>query len=178
MRLAPPICDDGVKSLQARDADRKREEQQDGGWSPARDGGRDMEQKQDSDRDRQTGPGKRRGASRDRKRPGPGWGRDKKRANRDNREEGQQKLRETEGQPERVPLPPWLPQCQAGLCTLKATPETPACWSTKARKKAVKLEGSRAPDARDAYTQGGGSESRRYCPVPWPPPSYLHSTPT
>ena len=80
MRLAPPICDDGVKSLRARDADRKREEQQDEGWSPARDGGRDMGQEQDSDRDRQTGQGKRRGASGDRKRPGPGWGRDKKRA--------------------------------------------------------------------------------------------------
>ena len=72
-RLAPPIYDGGVRSLQTRNADRKREKQQDMGWRPGRYGGRDMVQEEDSNRGRQKqGQGK--GSREQKARRGQGLG--------------------------------------------------------------------------------------------------------
>lgn len=76
------------------------------------------------------------------------------------------------------PLPPQPPQCRAGLCILKASPETPACWNMKARRKTAKLKGGQGPDAGEACSQEGGNGMRRHCSVSWPPPSHTLPRPT
>lgn len=106
---------------------------------------RDRALEQDSNRDRDT---QKQGSGQEEERlkrgqeeTGAGW-EDPERANpeRANEEdrEGERGRRAAGAQP----LPPWLPQCQAGLCIPKASPETLACWSMKARRKVAKLGGS------------------------------------
>lgn len=76
-RLASLICDDGARSLQARDADRKREKQQGMGWRPGRDGGRGVVQEKDGtqrNRVKERGTGSRR---QEEARTWVGWGQTK-----------------------------------------------------------------------------------------------------
>lgn len=91
------------------------------------------------------------------------------------REKEAKKLRDVDGQQKSRLLPPELPQCQAGLCILKASPETPACYSTKARRKAAKLEGSRGPDAGGGLHPGEWQRDEET--LPWlTAPTITHPT--
>lgn len=129
-------------------------------------GGQNRAREQDSDRDTwQQGAGCKERLKQGREEAETGVGRGP-RENKRRRQEGEGVRRAAGAQP----LPPWLPQCQAGLCIPKASPETPACWSTKPRsRKGAKLEGSRVPAAGEACPQEGGSGTRRQCPVSCPP---------
>lgn len=101
--------------------------------------------KKDGDRDRQKqGQGK---GSREQK-AGRGQGLGGVGTNKRDREGkgGQPKLGESEGQQASGPLPPHGLSARLGSGILRASPETPACWSMKARRKAAKLEGGRGPD--------------------------------
>lgn len=95
---------------------------------------------------------------------------DPERVNEEDRE-GERGRRAAEAQP----LPPWLPQCQAGLCIPKASPETPACWSMKARRKVAKLGGSRGPAGWGGVPPGGWRWDKETPRLPslTPPPHLL-----
>lgn len=103
-----------------------------------RQGSGNRAQEQDSDKDRDI---QKQGSGQEEERykqgqeeAGAGWGKNPERAKEDR--EGERGRRAAGAQP----LPPWLPKCQAALCIPKACPETPACCSTKAGRKAAELE--------------------------------------
>lgn len=132
-----------------------------------------MAQEHDSNKDRQE-HGQERGTGSKRQEKARSWVGPRPRKSKQKRQRGRKRLTKAEKGKRTTgewPLPPQLPQCRAGLCILKASPETPACWSMKARKKTAKLKGGQGPDAGEACTQEGGNGMRRHCSVSWPPPS-------